>query len=81
MAWTLTRPRDTGEWDVTAPGGTFLTLDPGDRPAYRVDDFWPATPGSTTARSGFVIPNSGAVGMWAPATTDRLRQTITWEVA
>ncbi|MDO5663007.1 MAG: hypothetical protein Q4G40_09950 [Brachybacterium sp.] len=61
-------------------GRAFLTLETQDRPAYRLDDRWAAQPGSSTLRSGFVIPG-GSVGVWAPAATDRYTMTITWGVA
>lgn len=61
-------------------GGSLLVLPAGDRPPYRLDDRWPATPGSSTTRSGFVLPQ-GPVGVWSPSTSDQYRLTIAWGVA
>lgn len=61
-------------------GGTLLQLPAGDRPPYRLDDRWPASPSSSTARAGFVLPQ-GPVGVWSPAPSDQYRFTITWGVA
>lgn len=63
-----------------ASGGTFITIPAGFRPAVRRDLPLPTNATASSSRSMFVL-DSGAMGVWAPATTDSYRISLSYRTA
>lgn len=63
-----------------ASGAVFITIPAGFRPAVRRDLPLPTNATASSSRSMYIL-DSGAIGVWAPATTDSYRISLSYRTA